>query len=55
MDDFISFITFANKEMVREQIKDLKEKIANEIDATKKLELANKLIELKKGCVGNEK
>ncbi len=54
MDNFEEFIFVAKKEMEKEQIKELKAKIASELDEAKKLELANKLIEIKKGCVGNE-
>lgn len=55
METFEEFLSAANKEMAREEIKNLKEQIASELDANKKIELANKLIELKKGCVGYEK
>lgn len=55
MDVFMDFIKAANEEMVKEQIAELKEKINNEMDASKKLKLAMELVELKKGCVGYEK
>jgi hypothetical protein len=55
MDVFRDFINVANKEMAKDEITELKEKIATEMDANKKLELAKKLVELKKGCVGYEK
>lgn len=55
MDTFIDFLNAATKEIAKDEIKELKEQIATELDANKKLELANKLIELKKGCVGYEK
>lgn len=55
MDLFMDFIKAANEEMVKEQIAELKEKINNEMDASKKLKLAMELVELKKGCVGYEK
>jgi len=55
MRTFEEFIQVANNEMIKKEIKELKEKIANELDSNKRLELANKLIELKKGCVGYEK
>lgn len=55
MEVFDEYITSANKEMLKDEIKELKKKIKEELDANKKLELASKLIELKKGCVGYEK
>lgn len=55
MATFEEFIHVANNELAKKEINDLKEKIANELDSNKRLELANKLIELKKGCVGYEK
>jgi DNA primase len=55
MASFEEFIRVASVEMARNQIKNLKEQIANELDANKRLELANKLLEIKKGCVGYEK
>ena len=55
MNTFEEFIYAANAEMAKKKIRELKEKIANELDANKKLELAEELLELKKGCVGYEK
>lgn len=55
MKVFDEYIASANKEMLKDEIKELKKKIKEELDANKKLELAAKLIELKKGCVGYEK
>jgi len=55
MDIFIGYIDAAKKILLKDEIKNLKEQIANELDNNKKLELASRLIELKKGCVGNEK
>lgn len=55
MSIFTEFLTVANNEMRKNEIKKLKERIKEELDTNKKLELATKLIELKKGCVGNEK
>lgn len=55
MASFEDFIKVANTELAKNQIKALKEEIANELDANKKLELANKLLEIKKGCVSYEK
>ena len=55
MNTFEEFIYAANAEMAKKKIWELKEKIANELDANKKLELAEELLELKKGCVGYEK
>ncbi len=53
MSNFKEFITSALKEEKKLEIQELKEKINNELDENEKLKLANKLIELKKGCVGN--
>lgn len=55
MEEFEEFIKVANNELTKNEIKKLKEQITNELDANKKMELASKLIELKKGCVGYEK
>jgi len=54
MNDFIDFINVCEQEAKKQEIKDLKEKIASELDEDKKIKLAEKLIEIKKGCVGNE-
>lgn len=54
MKAFLEFILVAKEEMAKEEIKELKEKIANCMDANEEIELAQKLINLKKGCVGNE-
>lgn len=55
MTSFEEFIKVANTEMAKNKIKILKDQIANELDMNKRLELANKLLEIKKGCVGYEK
>lgn len=55
MNAFEEFINVAKNEMVKLEIKDLKNKIANSMDVSEELELAQKLLNLKKGCVGNEK
>lgn len=52
---FDEFIQVAKTEMVKEEIRELKAKIANSMDANEEIELASKLLNLKKGCVGNEK
>ena len=52
---FEEFILVAKKEMAKEEIKELKRKIANSMDANEEIELAQKLVNLKKGCVGNGK
>lgn len=52
---FDEFILVAKEEMAKEEIKELKRKIANSMDANEEIELAQKLLNLKKGCVGNEK
>ena len=52
---FDEFIQVAKMEMVKEEIRELKAKIANSMDANEEIELASKLLNLKKGCVGNEK
>ena len=49
---FSEVVRIFNQERNKEEIKVLKEQIGNELDANKKMELATKLIELKKGCVG---
>ena len=55
MNVFDEFVDVAKKEMVKEEIKDLKAKIANSTDVAEEIELAKQLLDLKKGCVGNEK
>ena len=55
MNAFEEFINVAKNEMVKLEIKDLKNKIAKSMDVSEELELAQKLLNLKKGCVGNEK
>lgn len=55
MEAFEEFIHVANEEATKKEIKKLKEQIANEPDTFKRLELANKLLEIKKGCVDYEK
>jgi len=51
---FKDFIKIAKKEALNNEIKELKEKIKNEFDNEEKTKLAEKLLELKKGCVENE-
>lgn len=55
MDLLMDFIKAINVETIKEKIAELKNKIASEMDASKKMELAMELVELKKGCVGYEK
>ena len=55
MKAFDEFILVAKKEMAKEEIKSLKQQIANCTDANEEIELAQKLLNLKRGCVGNEK
>lgn len=52
VNDFKALIKTAERENLERQIKDLKKKIASELDENKKIEWASKIIELKKGCVG---
>ena len=52
MNAFEEFICIAKQEMTKNEIKDLKNKIANSMDVSEELELAQKLLNLKKGCVG---
>ncbi len=54
VENFNTLIKIATQEEKKNTIKALKEQIMNELDETKKEELALKLVELKKGCVGNE-
>ena len=54
-DVFDEFISVAQKEMVKKEIEALKIQIANTTDANEEIALAQKLLNLKKGCVGNEK
>ncbi len=51
---FKEFICVAKNEMAKEEIKKLKKEIANCMDLNEEVELAQKLINIKKGCVGNE-
>ena len=44
----------AKREMAKEEIKNIKRQIANTTDVNEEMELAEKLLKLKKGCVGNE-
>lgn len=53
MDAFLEFILVAKKEMTKREIQELKEKMARSMDANEELELAKKILDLKKGCVGN--
>lgn len=49
MNAFEEFVKTIKEEEVKLDIKELKQQIASELDANKKIELANKLVELKKG------
>lgn len=51
---FTDSINAAIIEQKKIEIKELKNEMNDELDPNKKMELANKIIELKKGCVGNE-
>lgn len=51
-DAFQEFINVAIYEAAEIEIKNLREQLRNELDENKKLELASKLLEIKKGCVG---
>lgn len=53
--DFKEFIKAIKSLSIKKEIKELKEKIRNELDSNKKLELAKEMLELKKGCVENER
>ena len=52
---FDEFILVAKEEMAKEEMKELKMKMANSMDANEEFELAKRFLNLKKGCVGNEK
>ncbi len=52
---FDECIMVAKNEMVKNEIRILKEKIQECSDSSEEIELAKQLINLKKGCVGNEK
>ena len=52
INDFNEFIKVALNEEKKEEIKRLKKELDLELDENKKVVLANKIIELKKGCVG---
>ena len=54
MKTFDEFIGVAKQEMMKKEIEEIKEKIANSMDANEEMELAKQLTNLKKGCVGNE-
>ena len=54
MQAFEEFLKVAKKEMIKKEIEELKVKLANSMDANEELELAKKILYLKKGCVGNE-
>ena len=53
MDAFLEFVSVAKTEMTKREIQELKEKMARSMDANEELELAKKILDLKKGCVGN--
>ena len=55
MSVFDECLLVAKKEMIKEEIRALKIKIANCEDANEEIELAKQLLNLKKGCVGNGK
>ncbi len=52
--DFLDFINVAIIEQKKLEIKELKKEANNELDLNKQTELAQKFVQLKKGCVGNE-
>ncbi len=54
MEAFLEFIASAKKEMAKKEIEELKNKMANSMDANEEMEIALKIVNLKKGCVGNE-
>lgn len=51
---FKEFIKIAKEEAIKIEIKEIKEQIKNELDNEQITKLAEKLLELKKGCVENE-
>lgn len=51
MDTFLEYVEALKKEETEEEIKKIKEEMKTELDASKKETLANKILELKKGCV----
>ena len=53
MDAFLEFVSVAKTEMTKREIQELKEKMVRSMDANEELELAKKILDLKKGCVGN--
>ncbi len=53
-DSFIELINIMQNKMEREKIKNLKEEMNKEFDINRKIELANKLLEIKKGSVVDE-
>lgn len=54
-EEFCDILSAVIKSIDEEEIKDLKEKIKNETDESKKIILMNKLTELKKGSGNNER
>lgn len=52
---FIDSINLVKRKNTEEEIAELKLKIKNTLDENEKEKLANKLLELKVGCVGNER
>ena len=51
---FYECLKSAKREMAKEEIKNIKRQIANTTDVNEEMKLAEKLLKLKKGCVGNE-
>ncbi len=54
MNDFTNYLKICQEEMQKQKIAQLKKEIEEELDPNKEMELAQKLIEIKKGCVKNE-
>lgn len=52
METFKGYINAALKETSKEEILEIKKQLNEELDENKKMMLLNKLVELKKGCVG---
>lgn len=53
--EFEAYVDAVLQELKKDEIKELKEKIRVEMDINKKVELLEKLMEIKKGCVDNER
>lgn len=54
MEAFTEFMQVAKIEMTKKEIEELKQKMSNSLDANEEMEIALKIVNLKKGCVGNE-